>query len=201
MPITGIISFISVTTAYLYGYKAVYTSNEKSASEENTIWKGYKINHQYSKSQEFEQDFKNYIQPFVNIEYTSLLKNLYEIQIAEKFSKLKDFFPYFSSCNRNFTISKKKKNTTRWCCECEKCAFVWLILSPFIDIDQLSKIFGENLFEKEELFETFLWLIWNTTKPFECVGTYSESKKAFQLALKKYSDKNFIILERIKDYL
>jgi hypothetical protein len=57
------------------------------------------------------------------------------------------------------------------------------------------------LFEKEELFETFLWLIWNTTKPFECVGTYSESKKAFQLALKKYSDKNFIILERIKDCL
>jgi hypothetical protein len=156
VPITGIISFISVTTACLYGYKAVYTSNEKSASEENTIWKGYKINHQYSKSQEFEQDFKNYIQPFVNIEYTSLLKNLYEIQIAEKFSKLKDFFPYFSSCNRNFTISKKKKNTPRWCCKCEKCAFVWLILSPFIDIEQLSKIFGENLFEKEELFETFL---------------------------------------------
>ena len=30
VPITGIISFISVTTAYLYGYKAVYTSNEKS---------------------------------------------------------------------------------------------------------------------------------------------------------------------------
>ena len=188
VPITWIISFISLAAAYLYWYKYIFTSNEKSASEENIIRNWIKINHQYSKSKEFENDFNKY-NKITWIKYKSLLSDLFEIQIAELFSKAKEFFPYFSSCNRNFKINWKKQSK-RWCWECEKCAFVYLILSPFLDKKDLIKIFWENLFEKEILLETYLWLIWKKTKPFECVWTYNESKKAFKLTIKKYKKEN-----------
>jgi len=41
-------------------------SNEKSASEENTTWKDLKINHQYSKSLEFETDLNNYLNTYIS---------------------------------------------------------------------------------------------------------------------------------------
>ncbi len=187
VPITWIISFISLISAKLYNYGYIFTSNEKSAWEENTTWKWIKINHQYSKSKEFEDDFNDYNKNFIEwVTYKSLLSNLYEIDIAKYFSKLEEFFPYFSSCNRNFTISKSGISK-RWCGECEKCAFVYLILSPYIEQEKLEKIFGKNLFEDENLLWIYKKLIWKENiKPFECVWTYKESAKALKEVLKKY---------------
>jgi hypothetical protein len=37
IPITGIIAFVLTTAAYLYDYKYIVMSNEKSANEENTV--------------------------------------------------------------------------------------------------------------------------------------------------------------------
>ena len=186
VPITWIISFISLITSYLYRYNYIFTSNEKSAWEENTIWKWYKINHQYSKSLEFEEDFKQYNLDFINwIEYKSLLSTMLEIDIVEKFIKLEEFFPYFSSCNRNFKITWTSQ-TKRWCCNCEKCAFVYLILSAYLPKEKVINIFWEDLFENKNLLETYKWLIWKNIKPFECVWTHNESKKALELVLEKY---------------
>ena len=202
VPITWIISFISLITAKLYNFWYIFTSNEKSASEENTIWEGVKINHQYSKSKEFEDDFNKYNKNFICwIVYKSLLSNLYEIDIARHFSKLKEFFPYFSSCNKNFTISIDSINQ-RWCWKCEKCAFVYLILSPYIEQKELEKIFWKNLFEDKNLISTYKKLIWKEIKPFECVWTYNESKKAFKKVLKKYEWKKIpIVLEELKEII
>ena len=202
VPITWIISFISLATAYLYWYKYIFTSNEKSAQEENTIRKWVKINHQYSKSKEFEEDFKKYNQSLWII-YKSLLSDYLEIEIAEKFSQLNEFFSYFSSCNKNFKINEKIQ-TERWCWKCEKCAFVYLILSPFLDEKDLIKIFGKNLFEDPQLLQTYLWLIWKELKPFECVWTHNESKKAFKLVIEKYKKENKelpLILKEIEKLL
>jgi hypothetical protein len=62
--------------SYLYNYKYIILSNEKSASEENLIWNSLKINHQYSKSFEFEKDFVEYKNKYIskNIKYFSLLR-------------------------------------------------------------------------------------------------------------------------------
>jgi len=62
VPITWIIAFVSIVSSYLYDFKNIVLSNEKSADEENTIWNGLKINHQYSKSGEFEKDFRKYVE-------------------------------------------------------------------------------------------------------------------------------------------
>ena len=61
VPITWIIAFISIVFSYLYNYKYTLLSNERSSSEENMIYNWVKINHQYSKSFEFEKDFSKYV--------------------------------------------------------------------------------------------------------------------------------------------
>lgn len=199
VPITWIIAFLSLFYSYLYNYKYIILSNEKSSSEENIIWKSLKINHQYSKSSEFEIDFWNYIDKYLskNIKYFSLLRWMYEYKIAEIFSKQDKFFYSFSSCNNNFKINKSEQKNN-WCWNCEKCCFVFLILSNFIDIFKLEKIFWKNLFLDNKLEEIFIDLIWFwKNKPFECVWTYEESLLSIHNAIKKYNKNNFYILEKI----
>jgi len=201
VPITWIIAFISLVFSYLYQYKNIILSNEKSASEENIVWKNLKINHQYSKSSEFEKDFWIYINKYLsqNIKYFSLLRWMYEYKIAEIFSKQEEFFKNFSSCNRNFKIEKNIELNWSWCWFCEKCCFVFLILSNFIEIDKLTKIFWKNLFDDPTLENIFIDLIWYwKNKPFECVWTYDESLLSFYNVLKNYNYKNYFCFKKIK---
>ena len=62
-----------------------------------------------------------------------------------------------------------------WCQNCAKCLFTYIILSPFLYKEKLVKIFGSDMFEKEDLLNTFIELIWKgETKPLDCVGTFEE---------------------------
>lgn len=192
VPITWIIAFVSLISWYLYWYKNIVLSNEKSADEENIIWKWLKINHQYSKSREFEKDFRNYVFDYISedLNYFSKLWDKYELEIAEIFSnKASKYFTSFSSCNRNFKI-KWWVQKVNWCLECEKCCFVYLILSSFLDDKNLNIIFWEDLFDNIKLINTFKWLLWLTeNKPFECVWTYDESLESAYKNLIKYKSK------------
>ena len=48
----------------------------------------------------------------------------------------------------------------------------FIILRAFMDKEEVTEIFGENLLNKKELEKHFLELIGKSeTKPFECVGT------------------------------
>jgi hypothetical protein len=100
------IAFVTLMCSYLYGYNNIILSNEKSSSEENMWWKEMKINHQYSKSFEFEKDFFAYTQHYISrkFQYFSLLRGMYEYKIASIFAHQKEFFHLFSSCNTNFKI-------------------------------------------------------------------------------------------------
>jgi hypothetical protein len=188
IPISAILAFLSVASAILRNRKYIILSNESSANEENTEFFGMKINHQYSKTIEFEKDFREYVHRCISpdIEYFSFLRPLSELKIAEIFCKnfLKKYAYDFSSCNKNFRI-QSKKNNWKWCGNCPKCAFVFLIFSPFTKRETLINIFGENLFLKKKLKKTFLELLGKEGyKPFECVGEIQEAKMAFQLAQK-----------------
>lgn len=61
VPITAYMSCLTVLTALLYGFKSIAFSNERSASEGNTEHEGMEVNHQWSKSIEFEKLFQDYI--------------------------------------------------------------------------------------------------------------------------------------------
>ena len=195
VPITWIISFALLAIAYLYDYKYIILSNEKSANSGNvkipchsreggnlSKWENsyLEINHQYSKSLEFEQDLADYVDRNLssNLSYFSILRWMYEIKIAEIFSKIwKKYFWVFSSCNRNFKILDNwlSVHNSFWCNSCPKCAFVYAILRPFISDFEVLQIFGKELYEDKTLENLFLELLWiQWIKPFECVGEKEE---------------------------
>ena len=169
-PFSSLVAFISYLIAYETDKENIILSNESSANEETII--GTNINHQYSKTYEFEKDFNNYIEKYFikEIKYFSILRPLKEIQIAYIFSKYEKYHQVFRSCN----MGSKNKDWS-WCCNCPKCLFIYIILSPFLSKEKLINIFKEDLYEKETLLEDFKQLIGKTeTKPFECVGSIEE---------------------------
>lgn len=195
VPITWIIAFVMVFIWYLYDYKYLVLSNEKSSNVWNTFWKWFEINHQWSKSLEFEKDFSNYMQKNLtnNIYYFSILRWFYEVKIWEIFANnCKKYFQVFSSCNNNFHIDETKRLSWKiWCLNCPKCAFVFSILRPYLSDKEVLEIFWEDLFYKKELEKTFLELLWiDWIKPFECVWEVEEVVYCFYKSLDFYDDKN-----------
>jgi hypothetical protein len=177
VPITGILSAIALAGAVMSGCNAVVMSNEHSASAPNLKFDGIDINHQYSKSFEFEEDFAQYVERFIspNMRYFSLLRPLSEIEIARRFSKLSRYFGVFRSCNTAFRQSPAERGR-HWCGNCPKCRFVFLALAPFVPKRDLIGIFGRNLLDDLAQCDGFAELCGlQQHKPFECVGETSES--------------------------
>ena len=110
IPISAIYAFLGIFYAVLYRYSYFVVANEYSSNFGNIKYKGKTINHQWSKSSEFEDMFSDYVYNFISpdVKYFSLLRPFYEIRIAEIFSNYKKYFPYFSSCNKNFKLVKEE---------------------------------------------------------------------------------------------
>lgn len=196
VPVSVVYSSTALVAAILYGYDSIVNSCEKSANYGNVEYLGETVNHQWSKSEEFEKMFRDYIKTYITstVTYSSLLRQYSELQIAELFSKYPRYFSSFASCNKNFTIAKPKGN--RWCGECAKCAFVFAILSAYLPKDTLVKIFGKNLFSDPALLTIYrkLWGL-EAEKPFDCVGTPEETLAAFELASKTGAYKEDVIMK------
>lgn len=179
IPFSACLSMASFILAYLTHKKYIVLSNEASANEGNQ--KDLEINHQYSKSYEYEKDFreyaKNYLNP--NIEYFSLLRPWNEYIIVQEFLKHRKYLPIFRSCNRG-----TKQNI--WCNHCSKCLYVYIMLYPYLNEEELSQVFDHNLLDDKSLLEEFLGLILeDKLKPFECVGTKLEVNFSVQEALRR----------------
>ncbi len=188
-PFSAMLAFTTLLASAFTGIKNIALSNENSANESTVKWQN--INHQYSKSLEFEDDFRNYVREFISndFNYFSFLRPLSEIYIAKLFSQL-GYDKVFKSCNVG-----SKQNI--WCGKCPKCLFTYIILSPFMDKMRLNNIFNQNLFTNPTLKHTFLELIWESeTKPFECVWTIKEINIAISLRIAKYGiDKDESLLK------
>ncbi len=185
-PFSAMLAFYSTLLSAVTGIRDVALSNESSANEP-TIPGSY-INHQYSKSLEFEEDFRSYVEQYMNgcNHYYSHLRSLTELQIAERFATYPQYFKVFKSCNAG---SKENK----WCCNCPKCLFAYIILSPFIDDATMIDIFGEDLLNKKELQQYFDELSGiSKYKPFECVGTIDEVNEALRSISGSRADKYLI---------
>jgi len=174
-PFSAMLAFYTLLVSYGTGVRDIALSNEASANEPTVL--GTEVNHQYSKSEEFERDFQKYLLKYMNdcAYYYSALRNLSELQIAEKFAQHPQYFSVFRSCN----VGSKEN---RWCCNCPKCLFAYIILAPFIDKNRRLEIFGEDLLNKKEMKLYFYQLIGKqVTKPFECVGTVEEVVTALRM--------------------
>lgn len=192
-PFSAIVAFLSLYCAYLTGAENIVLSNESSANESNI--KGSKVNHQYSKSFAFEEDFRKYTEKNImnEINYFSMLRPFNELQIAKYFAKCSEFLPVFRSCNRG-----SKKNI--WCGKCAKCLFVFIMLSPFIEYSKLIEVFGNDMLGDEEMTEDFEGLVGlSGIKPFECVGTPDEIRLALCLLDRKIQGEKPLLLKRFNE--
>lgn len=182
VPITAIVSCVAVLTAALHGFDAVAMANERSASQGNLRWGGIDVNHQFSKSRRAEELMRSALAAVgAGVDYFSGLRPASELGIAKAFTRLPAYHQAFSSCNTNFRLDGSVPSA-RWCCNCPKCRFVFLVMAPFSEPDHMREIFGCDMLEDESQLEGFALLTaTGGFKPFECVGEEEESKAAVKL--------------------
>lgn len=179
-PFSAIVAFSATLSAYMNGIKYIPLSNESSANESTVP--GTDINHQYSKSIEFENDFREYEKKYINsgTEYFSFLRPFSELKIAQMFSEYPQYFDVFRSCNAG-------SKTDTWCKHCPKCLYTYVILLPFLGEDVLSEIFYPDfLFDLSLMrdFEKLCGIL--PEKPFECVGERDEVRAALDFVIKRF---------------
>lgn len=185
VPISATYMFSAALAAQVFGFSDVIMSLERSAEEGNVEYLGKIINHQYSKSFEFEKMAQAYIKEYINpsLNLFSLVRPLYDLQIVQKFVQYPQYFPYFISCNRGL------KNAT-WCGECAKCAFMFAALCSFLPHEVVVGIFKKDLFSDVALIPLYEELVGiGEIKPFDCVGTFEENLFALYLSGKQYAQK------------
>lgn len=202
VPFSAIFAFISLMISIIYDYSNVVTANEKSSSFGNVEYLGNEINHQWSKSKEFENLFDRYVKRFItsDVNYFSILRDYSELQITELFVQHKKYFSVFSSCNKNFKI--KDKTNKRWCGICPKCAFVFIILAAYVNKKEIIEIFDKNLLDDKNLTPLYIDLLGKgKMKPFECVGTFEESMEAFKKIKQSGEFNKDFIMMAIDKYL
>ncbi|MHC1775743.1 MAG: hypothetical protein AB9834_10055 [Lentimicrobium sp.] len=182
-PFSAMLAFYTLLCSALTGYGNIALSNEGSANE-STI-PGTNINHQYSKSLEFENDFRSYYEHYISedFNYFSLLRPLSELQITGIFSKLPEYHKIFRSCN----VGSK---TDTWCGKCPKCLFTHIMLSAFLGMESADRIIGAAMLDDPAIEHTLDELTgYSEIKPFDCVGTTLEVKQALQMILDQQKNK------------
>ncbi|MDR0249418.1 MAG: hypothetical protein LBI44_07195 [Oscillospiraceae bacterium] len=183
-PFSAVVAFSSLISAYLTQSAYVVLSNEQSACEPTVA--GTDINHQYSKSLDFERDFRAHEREHIGCgaDYFSLLRPLTELQIARRFARVGRYVPIFRSCNAGGARDE-------WCGRCAKCLFVYIILSPFLPYGELAACFGKDMLADVSLGETLDKLTGTLDeKPFDCVGRRDETRLALRLLAARLADEN-----------
>jgi hypothetical protein len=204
VPVTGVLSAIAVVAAALHGRDAVVMSNEWSASAPTLVVDGRPVNHQWSKSYDFEAAFRAVLAGSVpGVAYFSALRPYSELWVAERFAALPDYHLAFRSCNRAFHVDPAQR-LDRWCGRCDKCCFIDLILAPFLDAPRLAAVFdGREPLADDELEPKFRALLGDPAyvKPFECVGDADECRAAVLLAARRPDRARTALLQRLAGWV
>jgi UDP-N-acetyl-alpha-D-muramoyl-L-alanyl-L-glutamate epimerase len=203
VPITAVITAAALVAAVLNRRDAVVLSNEWSASVPTLVHDGQPVNHQWSKGMAFEEGFALLVASSLGAEVAvfSYLRCRSELWVAQQFAELREFHASFRSCNRSFHQDRAQR-LDHWCGRCDKCCFIDLILSPFMEATQLRAIFGghEPLDDAglADRFSTLLGLA-PDAKPFECVGDVDECRAALVLAAARPDRRDTALLQSLRE--
>ena len=180
VPITTIISFIAAAAGFIHDFDTVILSNERSANEETIARDGKAINHQFSKTSGVESSIQHYIRTYIapELSYFSLLRPLSEAHIGQLFARSTRYDSVFTSCNQAFRLGDDT-GRKRWCGDCPKCRFTYLILAVAMPRSRLDEIFGMALLDDPAQLPGYRELTGlGGQKPWECVGEIAESGAA-----------------------
>lgn len=181
VPVTAINSLISLITAELTGHSSVVMANEKSASRPTRIVDGVEVNHQFSKSLEFQRVLSTAVDTAGSlVRYTSVLRDIPDRRISQAFAtQCADLHPFFMSCNQAM-LRNESQRSSGWCCQCPKCRGMFLSLAPFLSPSEMTAIFGHDLLNDSSQLSGFLDLMSDESKPFECVADVGEAKESMR---------------------
>lgn len=186
-PYSAYLGFVATLVGYLRGNQFVLAGNSRSDDDPNVdSYLGHEINHQWTKTYEFESRFREYRDRWVPDAptYSSPFRPLLELQVLSSLSEHIDTFLQTSSCNRLKGID--------WCRECAKCAWVFLATSAAFNIELAVKKFGANLFDNPKLADTYSGMAgFDGVKPFECTGTEEEVRVCIRHILDTHQGSSF----------
>jgi hypothetical protein len=199
VPITAIVSLVAVAGSFLYGWDAIAMAVERSASEETVTVGGVPVNHQYSKSLDFERLLRRLVAGSIDpsLTYGSALRPYSELAIARAFARLDRYHGTFCSCNAAFRQGAAPAD--RWCGHCPKCRFVALMLAPFLPPGAVTAILGRDLFADPDQVPGFAALMSDGDKPFECVGERRESAVALRLLADQPAWRSSVVVAALAD--
>lgn len=202
VPSTAINSMIAALTALVFSYSRIVLSNERSASEGNVVHDGREVNHQHSKSLQFERLIAAVLADATGgaLSYFSLLRPYSEAKIAKLFARESRFDRVFSSCNRNFKLSGH--DGPLWCGECPKCHFTFLLMAARMDYERMMGIFGHNFLDvpaNERSFRELTGLAGQ--KPWECVGEIEEAAACLYILTSHPDWEDAAIVRALRDDL
>lgn len=178
-PTSAAIAFSAILTAYLAGIRDVIASNENSANEASLELDGMVINHQYSKSIEFEKDLNALLESYaLPLRYFSLMRPFHELQIIALFAQHPELAGSFISCNHGY-------RSGAWCTRCAKCAFIALAFSS-VAPHLVTDIFNDTSILASPALQTHLRELVEpeSQKPLECIGTMFECQVAASQIIK-----------------
>ncbi len=177
IPISLIFALTGCMLAAADQRKYVVVANEASASIPHVSWDGMDINHQWSKSLEFERLFQEYVVREIDeqLQYFSAIRPLTSLGIAKLFSRYPSYFNVFTSDNSVFRIKQGERDHPRWSHDSPKSLSSFILMSPYMTDEQLKETFGRNFLDEPELEELFISLLGRSNTPIlDCVGTPNE---------------------------
>lgn len=179
IPVTAINSLISLISAELLGHTSVVMANEKSASQPTRVVNGIDVNHQFSKSLQFENALRHAVEATgSHVQYVSVLRDVTDDKISHAFAtKCTTLHPLFMSCNQAM-LRDEARRSNGWCCQCPKCRGMFLSLAPFLTPSEMTHIFGHDLLADISQLSGFQDLMSDDVKPFECVADVHEARQS-----------------------
>lgn len=197
IPISLIFGLIGGVLAITDKASFVVVANESSASIPRIEWQGELVNHQWSKSIEFETMLQNYLHSFVSpkLNYLSAIRPYGSIGIAKIFANYSQYFEVFTSDNSIFRINKDHRPEGRWSLESPKSLSSFILLSPWLTEEELLRTFGRNFLDETSLEKLFFELIGiEGHQPLDCVGTEEELLASLNRAYEqgKFKDSSLV---------
>ena len=186
VPITAINSAILMVHALRTGADAVIFANERGASKPTIVHDGHPINHQFSKSFDYEAALRAAFGETVGEmpEWFSGLRPYSELWIGREMADAKRAHRLFTSCNRNFVFAGRHvlKDGERWCGTCPKCVFTATILAPWCNTMMMDAIFEKDVLGNADNIAMARDLAGlGAMKPWECVGDIEDTSAALAM--------------------
>ncbi|MCA9348057.1 hypothetical protein KC867_01455, partial [Candidatus Saccharibacteria bacterium] len=202
VPISLIFGLVGCVLAINQKAKYVVVANESSASIPRVIWQDNDINHQWSKSFEFEQLFQDYTHQYINqnVTYFSAIRPLSSIAIVKQFAKYKPYLPVFTSDNSVFKINSADRPHNRWSLNSPKSLSSFILLSPWLTEEELITTFERNFMDEASLEDLLYELIGHKGhQPLDCVGTEEELLLSISLAYQQGKLQRTYLMQKLVD--